>query len=125
MPLEPKQEPPYYEITDGPAPAGTLYYIARITQESTNTPTAQVQQNTIGTVVWSRINVGSYRLTLTDAFDITKTIILATLETGSNGISVRANVVAGNDAIEVTCVDDTNSNTDDNIFSISITVYPS
>lgn len=78
MPLEPKQEPPYYEITDGPAPAGTKYYNAILTQSGTNPPTAIVLQNTFGvTLTWTYNATGVYKLTAaTNEFTANKTHVL-------------------------------------------------
>jgi hypothetical protein len=50
-------------------------YTALISQTGTSTPTAIILENTIGTVVWSRIGIGSYLGTLTGAFTASKTYI--------------------------------------------------
>ena len=48
-------------------------YVALITQTSTNAPTVIELENTIGPIVWSRVNVGIYEGTLTGAFTTNKT----------------------------------------------------
>jgi hypothetical protein len=58
---------------------GVKVYKALLTQSSTNAPVATVLENTLGgTLVWSYVGVGSYRVTLTGAFPLEKTSILTT-----------------------------------------------
>lgn len=75
MPLEPKQEPPYYEITTGPEPAGTKYYTALLTQTGTANPVATILQNTIGTITLTRESPGTYSMNGTNIFTLNKTIM--------------------------------------------------
>lgn len=63
MPIQPKQQPPYYTPT-----TGVKIYKAQIRQTGTNNPTLTILQNTIGDIVWTREGVGSYKGTLTGAF---------------------------------------------------------
>lgn len=57
-------------------PAGTKIYMALLTQSGTDAPVATVLQNTLGgTVVWTRIGIGSYEGTLANAFTENKTTI--------------------------------------------------
>lgn len=50
-------------------------YVALLTQSGTNAPVATVLENTIGTVVWTRVSPGIYNGTLADNFPIDKTFI--------------------------------------------------
>jgi len=63
-------------------------YTALMTQEGTNAPTATILENTLGSIVWTRISSGNYRGTLADTFLIDKTFIL--------------NPVSGNDSSVLT-----------------------
>jgi hypothetical protein len=47
-------------------------YTALLTQIGTDAPVATVLENTIGDIIWSYIDVGQYRATLTGAFPIDK-----------------------------------------------------
>lgn len=50
-------------------------YKAILEQVGTSAPTVMILENTIGEIVWTRIQEGSYRGTLTGAFPITKTFL--------------------------------------------------
>lgn len=52
-------------------------YVALITQSSTSAPTVAVLENTIGDIVWTRIALGIYEGTLSDAFTASKTFLIA------------------------------------------------
>ncbi len=53
-------------------------YTALLTQTGTDAPVATILENTLGgTPVWTRTNVGEYRVTLTGAFITNKTVISA------------------------------------------------
>jgi len=55
-------------------------YTALLTQSGTNAPVATVLENTLGAVpVWSRTAAGTYGVTLTNGFTITKTTVDAFL----------------------------------------------
>lgn len=54
---------------------GYKVYKAIITQAGGSAPTATVLENTIGSVTWSRISDGLYRLNLTGAFPQAKTLV--------------------------------------------------
>jgi hypothetical protein len=59
-------------------------YRALLTQSGTNAPVATVLENTLGgTLVWSRLNQGVYRGTLTGAFPASKCFIARVLDAGS------------------------------------------
>lgn len=66
MPIQPKQQPPYYQ-------AGTpaiKQYIAKITQPTPGEPPTVTEiKNTIATIIWSRVGTGSYK----GIFDLTTT----------------------------------------------------
>ena len=52
-------------------------YTALLSQTGTDDPVAIVLENTIGNIVWQRINPGSYTGTLTNAFTSNKTFLNA------------------------------------------------
>lgn len=53
-------------------------YTALLTQTGTDAPVATILENTLGgTPVWTRTDVGEYRVTLTGAFITNKTVISA------------------------------------------------
>jgi hypothetical protein len=67
----------YSEITGGSIEVQPLVYKALITQEGgTVDPTVVVLKNTIGNIVWTRVNDGSYQGTLNDSFPDNKTFML-------------------------------------------------
>lgn len=51
-------------------------YIALLTQTGTNAPVATVLKNTLGNIVWSRFDQGSYIGTLNSAFTEDKTLVI-------------------------------------------------
>ena len=53
-------------------------YTALLTQSGMDAPVATVLENTIGEIVWRRVNEGQYECELTDAFIEDKTGILTT-----------------------------------------------
>ena len=53
-------------------------YTALLTQSGMDAPIATVLENTIGEIVWRRVNEGQYECELTDAFIEDKTGILTT-----------------------------------------------
>ena len=55
---------------DGPT---AKTYEALLTQTGTGNPTVVVNENSLGTIVWTRVNVGQYRGTLVSAFTADKT----------------------------------------------------
>lgn len=130
MPLEPKQEPPYYEITDGPNPQGTKYYIALLTQSGTDAPTAVIIRNTLsGTPTLARTNTGAYTITLTGEFLEEKTI--SWIGTGNLGVTEDNPVIStinriSNNALEINTSDQAFLGADGNLVStpVTITVYP-
>lgn len=78
MPLIPKQEPPYYQNSNGTT---IKEYIAKISQVGTAAPTAIILKNTYeGTEIWARSGVGEYTFTLTGELTYNNT----TIEWGSN-----------------------------------------
>lgn len=70
MPIQPKQQPPYYQTGQ----QNIKEYKALFTQTGTSAPNPIILSNTIGTIVWTRDSVGSYLGTLDGAFDDTKTL---------------------------------------------------
>ena len=73
-------------------------YRALLTQTGTSAPVATVIENTIGSIVWTRVNVGHYRGTLSSAFTSNKTHVLinsnedsvAFVEYNANFITVKS-----------------------------------
>ena len=60
---------------DGSLSVGYKVYTALLSQTSTNAPVATVLENTLGgTLVWSRVNTGEYRATLSGVFTVNKTV---------------------------------------------------
>jgi hypothetical protein len=53
-------------------------YTALLTQSGTDAPVATVLENTIGNIIWTRVNAGQYECQLIDAFVEDKTGILTT-----------------------------------------------
>lgn len=53
-------------------------YTALLSQSGTDAPSAVIMENTIGNIVWSRIDTGDYAGILADAFPENKTVILPT-----------------------------------------------
>lgn len=51
MPIQPKQQPPYYE--PGTQTGSHKVYTALMTQSGTSAPTVIILQNTIGNIVWT------------------------------------------------------------------------
>jgi hypothetical protein len=114
------------DIADLAGGGSYLKYVALLSQSGEDAPIATVLENTLGgTPVWTRIAVGVYRLTLTDAFPTDKTIIFTSLteenniglvftetQTGSF-VRVRTSNLSGSS------IDEVLSNT-----SIEIRVYP-
>ena len=64
-------------IEDTPSSEARPYksYVALLTQVGTNPPTANVLENTLGNIVWTRVGVGTYCGTLTGALTTDKTFI--------------------------------------------------
>lgn len=76
------------EFSEGPIIGSTLgykVYTALLTQSGTGAPTVTVLQNTIGTIVWSRVSIGSYKGTLTGVFTSGKTFYNITYNNNAGG----------------------------------------
>lgn len=101
-------------------------YTALMSQTGTNAPTAIVLENTIGSILWTRVSAGVYRATLADTFLIDKLFIPcpsngfdSSVNTGGGGASYK--LARNNDAI----IQLTTSSIDDvlNYTPIEIRVY--
>ena len=57
MPIQPKQQPPYYS-----GETATKTYIALLNQTGTNPPTATILKNTIGTLTYQYTGPGQYQI---------------------------------------------------------------
>lgn len=118
MPLDPKQQPPYYTAT------GTIKtYQALIEQEDTDPPIATEIQNTIGNIIWTRESTGLYRATLASTFTANKTLIQATIHRNGDAICLQANR-ANDNFIYVMTIDGDYANQDNNSWTITIQIYP-
>ena len=105
-------------------------YTALLTQTGTNDPVATVLDNTLGgTVVWSRLGIGSFRATLAGAFTLNKTIFYSDSRSGYTfwtGI-IQASKDFTTDTIEFYTLDSvTGFNTDERLRNsfVEIRVYP-
>lgn len=86
MPIQSKQQPPYYE---GTTPIKN--YKVLISQSSTNAPTVIELNNTLGNIIWSYDDVGRYTGTLTGQLKAEKTFFILTLNDPSFTIAVGSN----------------------------------
>lgn len=64
--IELKNTPPYYRFGEGGN--GTAYkeYVALVSQNGTDEPTAVILSNTLGEVTWARMFTGGYSATFTE-----------------------------------------------------------
>lgn len=123
MPLQPKQQPPYYEPGTSNNTSYTVY-TALITQAGTDAPSVIVMANTIGNIVWTRTSPGIYKGTLTGRFteENTWTLII------DNGTTNTANyyIARGSSDDEIQ-ISTTNSGTPEDdwlsLTSIEIRLY--
>jgi hypothetical protein len=104
------------------ATLGYKVYKALISQVGTAAPTVKVLQNTIGTIVWTRFDVGEYYGTLAGAFTVDKTYF----DVGQRfpeGIVYQPN---GVDAVYIATLDSSNIPSDTILSDITvlIEVYP-
>lgn len=79
-------------------------YVALLTQSGTNAPVATVLENTIGNIVWTRTSPGIYIGTLTGAFPIEKTFIMAIV--GGSGYDTAVLNGGGGEIYNVYRIDD-------------------
>lgn len=80
--------------TEGIADTEPKVYVALLTQTGTDAPVATVLKNTLGGVpVWTRDTPGVYNITLSDAFNLNKTVVFVA-EVFDNENGVPAPVVA-------------------------------
>lgn len=80
MPIQSKQQPPYYTPETGGIITGQIKtYKALLSQTGTNPPIATILQNTTGqTLTWSRSSAGFYKATAANTiFPLEKTTIFA------------------------------------------------
>lgn len=90
MPLDPKQQPPYYTPATSPTPYNGIQsiYITKLTQSGTNDPvSAEDINNTLTGIVWTRSSTGVYIGTKTAAFPIGHTWVLHNLVLGNVGVA--------------------------------------
>lgn len=65
-------------------PIKVKQYVALLSQTGTGAPSAIILQNNIGTILWTRVGVGTYEGTLTAAFPQLKTYLSITANSQSN-----------------------------------------
>lgn len=120
------------------ASPGYSLYVALLTQLDFNAPTVTVLHNTLGgTPVWTRDDVGEYRITLAGTFTLNKTVIFFGPTSMDLGAGVSQNIPAiattqiNSDYIQIyTTLQASDSFTDNNPdaglngTSIEIRVYP-
>lgn len=120
-------------IDDGVRPYKV--YTALLTQTGTDAPVATVLENTIGNIVWSRVNTGQYRATLNNAFDATKTIVYSSQiglinftppSTFTYEVYLVTHKATGQNFVDIVVFDITGNPVDlnSNTTSIEIRVYP-
>lgn len=130
MPLDLKQEPPYYDITDvlpNPSglPTGTKIYTALMTQVGTNAPTAQILQNTIGAIVWTRLSPGVYKGTLAGTFTLNKTVpTMGPIPSVINNPTWQIYREDADDIVIGTLLNDVYTDGELNLTPIQILIYP-
>jgi hypothetical protein len=100
------------------------YYVARFVQTGTASPTVTTYENSIGSIVWTRLATGSYKGTLSGAFSSGKVHLLF-----NNPLSTRIVYfynAADPNAIYIDCTDTTPAPADygSDELSIEIKVYP-
>ncbi len=59
----------------GAITSGVKKYVALLSQSGTDAPTATIMENSIGALVWSRLEAGFYRATLSGAFTTDNTFV--------------------------------------------------
>lgn len=115
-------------LVDGAIPDSRPYkvYTALLSQSGTDAPTAVVLENTLGAVpVWSRTEAGTYRVTLTNGFTITKTTVDAFLYRSSalNFIDTITVEKISNSVVEFLTFASFGSARDGSSFQVEIRVY--
>ena len=112
-----------------------LVYKAFLNQAGVADPTANILENTLGAIVWTRTNIGDYVGTLAGAFTSNKTVIIPPTDYQGKGLATR-NFGMGTNNINEVYVYTTEYNTGtflwddkdailfDGYSYIEITVYP-
>lgn len=91
MPIQSKQQPPYYTTTEG-----TKMYIALLSQSSTDPPIQEVFINTLsGALTWNYDAQGAYSGTLTGEFPNPDKIIIL-VGNGTNRCIITNGVIDAN-----------------------------
>lgn len=106
---------------------GVKRYVALLSQSGTADPVATVFENTIGPIVWTRVELGDYEGALTDAFPAGKTWVMISGEGQFNWCSASAaNVNAISYYTSIAKWEDQQSVATDNggTVRIDIRVYP-
>lgn len=116
------------QIANATPSESAAVYRALLTQSSTNAPTAEILENTIGNIVWSYDGPGHYRGTLTGAFTLGKTAIIINTSQEADTITIASAVVLSADAVLVsTSFDPVGGIKNNDVLSrtfIQILVYP-
>lgn len=124
MPIQSKQQPPYYEQLQP-----IKQYIALLNQTATNPPTATILLNTIGTITYQYTEPGAYQA---DTFEgepyFTQNKTTIEIGTINNAYQTSATFVTGQEDTSITIKTwDTSTETADGYLNntlIKITVYP-
>lgn len=100
MPIQSKQQPPYYTEQ-----TGIQLYKALLYQTGTNPPIPTIFQNTIGDITWTRNNTGIYIGTKTGSFTLNKIYINVSLGSQTSAFIIQCGY--GIDEIELVSYDNT------------------
>lgn len=99
-------------------------YTALLTQSGTDVPVANVLENTIGDIVWTRDNTGVYVATLNGAFITSKTYITTYLNGNTGNANYTQTQYIDEDLFYLYSLDSTYTTIDaDDIMGIEIRVY--
>ena len=98
-------------------------YTALLSQSDTDAPVATVLENTLGDIVWSRINSGEYLATLNGVFLEDKTDVRITANTGQGNTTITN--IQSVDSVYVALSDSTDDLSDEllRLTPIEIRVY--
>jgi hypothetical protein len=70
-------------------------YTALLNQSGTGAPVPTILENTIGSIVWSRVSTGIYHATLSGAFPDSDKVAIMAIPVGANGDGTNARMYFG------------------------------
>lgn len=79
------EKAPYYEIGEN-----VKIYKALMNQSGSNAPVPTILKNTLGNIVWTRLDTGVYDGTLANAFGLTNTWLMIQIQNEPNFTSSQA-----------------------------------